>query len=374
LPADKLHIVSFDVPYPPDYGGAIDVYYKIKALSEAGAEIYLHCFAYGRGMSDELNKLCKEVWYYPRKTGIAGISATLPYIVYSRRNEQLLNRLIAIDAPILFEGIHSSYYIHHPALANRTKAIRSHNIEGEYYKLLATKEPNLLKRIYYNIEAALADKYERNINAHIWMPLSMEDEKHLKQLHPSAKHQFIAPFHPYNTVESVAGDGNYCLYHGNLSHTENIEAALFLINEVFNDIAIPLIVAGRNPDSKITEAVKNKNNCTVIANPDEATMQQLIRDAHIHVLPTFQQSGMKLKLLYALYKGRHVVVNNAMLYGTGLDKLCHIADDANSFKQSIGEVIQKTFAPADVQRRSEILDIHYNNNQNAAAVLTLLRG
>ncbi|MCX6283192.1 MAG: mannosyltransferase, partial [Bacteroidetes bacterium] len=39
-----LHIVSFDIPYPPDYGGVIDVYYKIKTLSEAGVKIHLHCF------------------------------------------------------------------------------------------------------------------------------------------------------------------------------------------------------------------------------------------------------------------------------------------------------------------------------------------
>ncbi len=30
-----LHIISFDVPAPPDYGGVIDVYYKAKALAES---------------------------------------------------------------------------------------------------------------------------------------------------------------------------------------------------------------------------------------------------------------------------------------------------------------------------------------------------
>ena len=50
-----LHIVSFDVPYPPDYGGAIDVYYKLKALHEEGIKIYLHCFEYGRGESAASN-------------------------------------------------------------------------------------------------------------------------------------------------------------------------------------------------------------------------------------------------------------------------------------------------------------------------------
>ena len=28
----NINIVSFDIPYPPNYGGIIDVFYKIKAL------------------------------------------------------------------------------------------------------------------------------------------------------------------------------------------------------------------------------------------------------------------------------------------------------------------------------------------------------
>ena len=65
---NKLHIVSFDVPFPPNYGGIIDVFYKIKALSELGVEIYLHAFEYKTGKSEELEKICKKVYYYPRKT------------------------------------------------------------------------------------------------------------------------------------------------------------------------------------------------------------------------------------------------------------------------------------------------------------------
>ena len=31
-----LHVIAFDVPYPANYGGVIDVFYRVKALSEAG--------------------------------------------------------------------------------------------------------------------------------------------------------------------------------------------------------------------------------------------------------------------------------------------------------------------------------------------------
>ena len=44
MPLKKLHIISFDNPYPPVYGGVIDVFYKIKDLHAEGYEIYLHCF------------------------------------------------------------------------------------------------------------------------------------------------------------------------------------------------------------------------------------------------------------------------------------------------------------------------------------------
>jgi hypothetical protein len=44
-----LHIICHDVPWPADYGGVVDLFYKIKALHDEGVKIKLHCFDYGRG-------------------------------------------------------------------------------------------------------------------------------------------------------------------------------------------------------------------------------------------------------------------------------------------------------------------------------------
>ena len=51
MPPLRLHIVSFDIPWPPNYGGIIDVFYKIRALHGAGVQIHLHCFEYQRQQS-----------------------------------------------------------------------------------------------------------------------------------------------------------------------------------------------------------------------------------------------------------------------------------------------------------------------------------
>ena len=43
----ELHIVTFAVPFPANYGGAIDVWNRIAALKRGGVRIHLHCFVYG---------------------------------------------------------------------------------------------------------------------------------------------------------------------------------------------------------------------------------------------------------------------------------------------------------------------------------------
>lgn len=98
-----LHVVSFDIPYPPNYGGVIDVYYKLVALKNAGVKVHLHCFEYDRKPAPELNQWCKEVHYYRRKTGIRAALTQRPYIVQSRSSGELIERLTKDDYPILLK-------------------------------------------------------------------------------------------------------------------------------------------------------------------------------------------------------------------------------------------------------------------------------
>lgn len=371
---NKLHIVALNIPYPPDYGGVIDIFYKINALSEAGTEIYLHCFEYGRKHSKELDKLCKKVWYYPRKTGLKGLSFQLPYITYSRRSKELLQRLIDVEAPILFEGVHTTYYLSHPSLHRRFKAVRTHNIEHEYYTQLYNKEKDFSKKQFFKREAKQLEAYEKQLaDAQAFVSLSAADTQYFKGLYPSAKHLFAGPFHPFNDVDIEPGKGKYCLYHGDLSHPENAEAALFLLNEVFPHIDMELIIAGKEPAKEIFTASKQLPHCRLIANPSFHEMEQLIRHAQVHTLPTFQATGTKLKLLYALFTGRHVLVNEPMLHGTTLGNACHIATNARSFIEHIERLSSHPFTQADVENRRTILAKDYSNAVNAQKIITCLQ-
>ncbi len=368
----KLHIIAFDVPFPPDYGGVIDIFYKIKSLAISGCEIYLHCFQYGRDESLELNKYCKEVWYYPRITGYTGFKLGQPYIVSSRKNNLLLQRLLSIDCPILFEGVHTTFYLNHPELRNRFKIIRIHNLEYDYYKQLYYKTNKLIEKLFFIRESIVLKKAEHNLyNANAFWALSLKDHEYFKRLYPKAQNMFIPPFHNNNQISIIPGIGSYCLYHGNLSHPENKEAALFLLRNVFNKINTPIIIAGKNPGSEIINACNKLTNCNLIANPDADKMNYLIINAQINILPTFQKSGMKLKLLNALFAGRHIIVNENMLYGTTLHSICKIANTAADFIDTIYELFNKPFLNNDILFREKELFAYFNNT-NADKIRSLL--
>jgi len=114
-----LHIISFNIPYPADYGGVIDVFYKIKYLANCGIKIHLHCFSYGRKDIEALKEYCEEIHVYPRVRNPFYLISKKPFIILSRGNQNLLNNLLLDNYPILFEGFHSCYFLNHSKLKRR---------------------------------------------------------------------------------------------------------------------------------------------------------------------------------------------------------------------------------------------------------------
>jgi len=132
-----LHIVSFDVPYPANYGGVIDVFYKAKALTEHGVKVHLHCFEYGRKKSPELENLFYEVHYYKRDISKKHLFKSNPYIIETRISEKLVRNLLKDNYPILLEGLHTTGLLFDKRLKFRKRIVRTHNIEHEYYTLIS---------------------------------------------------------------------------------------------------------------------------------------------------------------------------------------------------------------------------------------------
>ena len=366
----KLHIVCHDVPYPPDYGGVFDLYYKIRTLHEEGIPIILHCFTNGREEQPTLNTLCEQVYYYQRRTGHKGLSHQIPYIVCSRSSPELLDRLLQDEYPILLEGVHCTYLLQDSRFASRKILLRLHNVESVYYKQLAGCSDSWFKKLYYLRESAVLKKYERRI-ASSWplLAVTQSDADRAAITYQSKNITVIPVFLPYQRIESPQGTGCYCLYHGNLSVEENEKAAVWLLEHVFNDLQIPFLIAGKKPGPKLFRAVARYRNCCLVPDPSDQELKDIISKAQIHVIPSFNRTGIKLKLLNALFNGRHCLVNPDAVEGTGLQELCQLAEGAAEFKMVIETLYERPFTFLDLQWRREKLLHQYDNHQTATRLI-----
>jgi Glycosyl transferases group 1 len=362
-----LHIISLDVPFPANYGGVYDLFFKLPALQAQGVKIHLHCFDNGRGEQTELNTYCEEVHYYHRNTGHKGFSSALPYIVSSRKNEDLLQNLLKDDYPIFMEGVHCTYPVLDNRFNNRRKFVRIHNVEHQYYKELYNCAQAGFKKMYYGWESNMLKKYEAglvNKATAFWAVTQKDTDYYRQDLHCNTM-DYLPLFIPPWQVKSKAGMGSFCLYHGNLEVAENEYAATWLLKNIFNTLEIPLVIAGKNPSAALEKLAHQKMHTCLVANPGEKELQDLIAKAQVHILPSFNNTGIKIKLLNALFNGRHCLVNSQMIDGTGLDDLCVIADDKASFRTRVEQLYSQPFSTGEINSRRNALSQRYSNEAGA---------
>lgn len=371
-----LHIISFNIPYPANYGGVIDVFYKLKALAENNIKIILHAFEYGRQHAPELEKYCEKVYYYKRHTGWKKQFSLLPYIVYTRKNEELLHNLNQDDYPILFEGLHTTYYLDHPLLKERMKLVRAHNIEHEYYGGLFRNERDLIKKTYFFLEAQRLKFYESKLHsADAILALSTTEKKYFEQHYGADKVKYIPLFAEMPaSITMPETIREQVLYHGDLSTPENIRAARFLIECVApEDLSIQWIIAGLNPHKSLIDMANKQTNVLLRSNLSQSEMSRLIEEAAVNMLYTNQISGVKLKLLNALSKGNHCLATKEMVNGSGLESLCQIiTHNPKEIVLSVRNAFAQTITKEEKTKRFQLLSEIYNNSKNASKIIGLM--
>ncbi len=365
-----IHLISLTIPFPPTYGGAIDIFYKIKHLNKIGVNIILHCYEYNGSKSKELDKYCKEVYYYKRSRKLWHHFSDTPFIVKSRKNNELAARLNKDNHSILVEGLHCAYVLKQ---VNPDRIfIRTHNIEHLYYHGLYKASSSFLKKAYYWLESKKLKNFESNLKtAKALFNISKSESSYFNSINNRSFH--IPPFHQFTSVTSKPGRGEYILLHGNFMVEENISSALYLINKILKDIDVPLIIAGKNPAQQIINAAnKMISSVQIIKNPSIEHMDKIIQNAQLILLHTHQSTGIKLKLLYSLFEGRYCLCNENMLVGTGLETICEVASDHNEWKSKTIRFFNESFSSDKKNHRAEILNSTYNNDASAVKISNIM--
>jgi hypothetical protein len=283
----------------------------------------------------------------------------------------LLKNLKSNDFPILFDGLHTTFLLNHPELLNRKKFIRAHNIEHQYYRSLIEYESSLIKKTYYTVEYFKLKKYENVISyADSLFSISISDNVYFKEKYQNSF--LIFPFHPYNDIISMTGKGDYILFHADLSVKENSLIAGSLIGKVLSKTKFNFIIAGKNPPKDLLDKAEGIRNITIIPNPGQTEMENLIKNAHINLLPVYSSNGFKMKLLSALYAGRHCLVNSKSAEGFPDKTLFYIGDSDNEIKEKIEFLMDQDFTEKMKETRRKSLSENFSNNINGRRLYELM--
>ena len=134
------------------------------------------------------------------------------------------------------------------------------------------------------------------------------------------------------------------------------------------------IIAGKNPSASLLRNSANFKNIELIANPSSERLNTLIQESNICVLPTFQSTGIKLKLIDSLMQGKHCIVNGHMLTGTSLGEFCHQAETSQDFISKINELFSLNFTSEDFEKRKSHLKSYFNNQKSVERMKELIKG
>jgi hypothetical protein len=272
--------------------------------------------------------------------------------------------------PVLFEGLHSTGMLAPCVLAGKTTLVRAHNIEHRYYRGLARRERNPWVKLFFRTEARRLKKYEAVLlQADYILGIAKQETAYFDENYGNAL--FVPPFHRYEEPCSREGCGQTILFHGHLGISDNSETFLSLARQTLGRLPYDIVVAGKNPSERFQRKLSSYENIRLVANPSDSELEELIAGAQVNLLFASQSAGMKLKLLHALFAGRHCVVNPAMVEGTGLGALCTVADSREALETHLLRLMKQPFTPEEIQERKKALK-RYSNRAGAEIILRII--
>ena len=352
-----LHIVSFDVPYPPDYGGASAVHQLLALLQKSGVHVILHVFTYrDRKVTEALKELCFRVFEYKRELGFSKQLSSLPYIVNSRNAPELLQNLLADHYPILFEGIHTTKYLPQLCKAKRKLYLRAHNYETAYYSGLAKLESSFIRRLYFKLESYRLRNYESRIVNMVQTVFcfTKKDADTFKAL--GANSLVFNPNIIDIEVNIKEGKGTYLLIHANLSINDNVHSSLELLKYISDKINLKIILAGKSPTALLVKECVRFYNVEIVANPSDSELISLIQNAHIQLCYSEISEGFKIRVRSILQYGRFIIANEAFCEDKSLQEMMVMENDLNKWVDTIQVLLQQSFDINAIKARQNKLN------------------
>ncbi|RQO39436.1 hypothetical protein DBR39_10705 [Chryseobacterium sp. KBW03] len=368
----ELHIISFNYPYPPSYGGIIDVYYKIKSLHDLKVKIYLHCFIdqVPETIDPEIKEITENVFFYKKKKNPFLYFSGTPFAAAIRDSKALLQNLEKIKAPILFEGLQTTRIIRFLKSNKTPLYLRHHNNETEYYKGLSLSEKNIFKKVVYKIESLKYTGYQKKLLKRFKTVFCLSEKEYNEVNNYSKNAQLIHIFHGNQSVKQLDKKGNYFLFHGDLTTADNKKALNETIDLFKTLPQYKLVVASDRASEEVKKKISAVKNINLTPIQTTENLHHLLENAHANILFSYQNSGTKVKLFNTLYNSRFVIINGNITDDPTLMSLCLYGADMAEIRQQIITSAEKDYDTSE--NRKEVLEKRHSDHSKAEEMVKII--
>jgi hypothetical protein len=161
------------------------------------------------------------------------------------------------------------------------------------------------------------------------------------------------------------------LFHGDLRISDNIKSAQFLIDTFKTLPNYQLVIASSFSNSELIKTIDSISNIkfTIIENSEH--LDKIFENTRLHIVLSFQKTGIKLKLINTLYQNRHVIVNELVVEDTGLESVCETMTHKTGLIQKIKTLFDKDFSEELILKRQKAL-LSFDTEQNAKKIIELI--
>lgn len=381
-------VVCPDVPFPDNYGGALDMWKRIVYLKGMGFSIHLVSLFRDETRLKEFENsvhidlvdvhipiryrphFSLKMFLYPTAMTIRSIGS----VDLRRLKQQLSARydyaLVENSKTMLaFSDIQKYLNMDFGKVY-----VRMQNCEWEYYEYMAGAEPSLLKKLFFTNESVKFKKFEKNLSSNNLVDgLLFISERDMKFYGSSAKENSVLPvfLSPAEKQISFNTRKNVLLFIGNLELSDNVAAVeklyAYLKAWLIVNPTARLIIAGKNKSGINPFSEFSEKNVEVIFNVPHAQKEQLIEDAKVFCSFSMNPAGVKLKTLEGAAAGLPILANNNACDGSGLENVVMNIDKQE--KSVIYNQLDTMMSDMIVfKAMSESVTLAYRQLMNEAAV------
>jgi len=333
-------IVSLDIPFPDDYGGAKDTWQRIQLLARRGDTLSLVA-TYKDERRRAAFESSPESGVFRRSVLVRsswwrGVVSVYPYAVGSRtfsatRAGRVVRELDRSKFDVVeIEGLQAlgTFLRLQGRLYYRKALLRAQNRESAYYFNQARSESSILRRLLVRYEACrfyLFERYggwKRKIDAGLFISSDEVDHPNFAGI---KRHMLVPPPAHMDQPPSLENDfarrDDTLLYVGNLRLADNRAAAVSAYRELrglLRQHDWRFTVCGRAADPDILRELRADPRVTCRFNVTAAELEELYARAKVFVGFSENGAGAKLKLLEAIQQGVPVLANDTAVAGSSL--------------------------------------------------------